>query len=145
MVDGTEDAPDAKNAADTTEFEAWKKQHGITQSIILLAMEWSLQQQYGVQNDAKGLWDQLKEDLKLKVKLNVWSLRDEMSAVGLSECDNVQEYALNIQSYVNQFHRCADTDSSSTVSGTMPKSEHTYYQIQGVPKDDDWRLHTQLI
>jgi hypothetical protein len=44
MVDGTEDAPDAKNAADATEFEPWKKQHGITQWIILLAMEWSLQQ-----------------------------------------------------------------------------------------------------
>jgi len=70
IVDGTEEAPDAK---DGTEFKAWKKQHGIAQSTILLAMERSLQQQYGVQKDAKVLWDQLEEDYKSKVKLNVWA------------------------------------------------------------------------
>jgi hypothetical protein len=105
-----------------------------------------LQQQYGVQKDAKALWDQLKEDYKSKVKLNVWARRDEMSAVRLSDCDNVQEYASKIQSYVNDFNLCADTDSSSsTGSGTMPKSEHTYYQMKGIPKDDDWRFFTQLM
>jgi hypothetical protein len=82
IVDGTEEAPDAK---DTTELKPWKKQHGIARSTILLAMERSLQQQYGVQKDAKGLWVQLKEDSKSNVKLNVWALRDEMSAVGLSD------------------------------------------------------------
>ena len=122
IVAGTEEAPDAK---DGTEFKAWKKQHGIARSTILLAMERSLQQQYGVQKDAKALWDQLKEDSKSKVKLNVWALRDEMSAVRLSDCENVQEYTSKIQSYVNDFNLCADTDSS-TGSGTMPKSEHTY-------------------
>jgi len=143
IVDGTEEAPDAKDA---TEFKAWKKQHGIAWSTILLAMERSLQQQYGVQKDAKALWDQLKEDYKSKVKLNVWALRDEMSAVRLSDCENVQEYASKIQSYVNDFNLCADTDSSSsTGSGTMPKSEHTYYLMKGVPKDDDWRFFTQLM
>jgi len=50
----------------------------------------SLQQQYGVEKDAKVLWDQLKEDCKIKVKLNVWALSDEMSAVKLSNCGNVQ-------------------------------------------------------
>jgi len=141
IVDGTEEAPDAK---DGTEFKAWKKQHGIARSTILLAMERSLQQQFGVQKDAKALWDQLKEDYKSKVKLNVWALRDEMSAVRLSDCENVQEYASKIQSYVNDFNLCADTDSS-TGSGTMPKSEHTYYLMKGVPKDDDWRFFTQLM
>jgi len=145
IVDGTEEAPDAKNAKDATEFKAWKKQHGIARSTILLAMERSLQQQYGVQKDAKALWDQLKEDYKSKVKLNVWALRDEMSAVRLSDCENVQEYASKIQSYVNDFNLCADTDSSSTGSGTMPKSEHTYYLMKGVPKDDDLRVFTQLM
>jgi len=62
IVDGTEEAPDAKNAKDATEFKAWKKQHRIAWLTILLVMERSLQQQYGVQNDAKALWDQLKED-----------------------------------------------------------------------------------
>jgi hypothetical protein len=143
IVDGTEEAPDAK---DGTEFKAWKKQHGIARSTILLAMERSLQQQYGVQKDAKALWDQLKEDYKSKVKLNVWALRDEMSAVRLSDCENVQEYASKIQSYVDDFNLCADTDtSSSTGSGTMPKSEHTYYLMKGIPKDDDWRFFTQLM
>jgi len=45
IVDGTEEAPDAM---DRTEFKVWKKQHGIAQSTILLTMERSLQQQYGV-------------------------------------------------------------------------------------------------
>jgi hypothetical protein len=44
IVDGTEEAPDAKDA---TEFKAWKKQHGIARLTILLGMERSLQQQYG--------------------------------------------------------------------------------------------------
>jgi len=45
---------------------------------------------------AKALWDQLKEDYKSKVKLNVWALLDEMSAVKLRDCENVQEFASKI-------------------------------------------------
>jgi len=138
IVDGTEEAPE-----DATELKSWKKQHGIARSTILLAMERSLQQQYGVQKNAKALWDQLREDYKSKVKLNVWALRDEMSAVKLSDCENVQEYSSKIQSYVNDFNLCADSDSST--GGTMPKSEHTYYLMKGVPKEDDWRFFTQLM
>jgi hypothetical protein len=122
IVDGTEEAPDA---TDATESKAWKKQHGIARSTILLAMERSLQQQYGVQKDPKALWDQLKKDYKSKVKLNVWALRDEMSAVKLRDCENVQEYASKIQGDVNDFNLCAYSDSA-TGSGTMPKSEHSY-------------------
>jgi len=92
IVDGSEQAPE-----DLTELKSWKKQHGIARSTILIAMERSLQQQYGVQEDAKALWDQLKEDNKLKVRLNVWALRDEMSALKLRNCENVQEYASMIQ------------------------------------------------
>ena len=135
IVDGTEEAPE-----DTTELRSWKKQHGIARSTILLAMERSLQQQYGVQKDSKALWDQLKEDYKSKVKLNVWALRDEMSAVKLSNCENVQQYASKIQGYVNDFNLCAEN-----LTGTMPKSEHSYSLIQGIPKDDDWRFFTQLM
>jgi hypothetical protein len=143
IVDGTEEAPDAK---DGTEFKAWQMQHGIARSTILLAIERSLQQQYCVQKDAKALWEQLKEDYKSKVKLNVSALRDEMSAVRLSDCENVQEYASKIQSYVNDFNLCADTDTSlSTGSGTMPRSEHIYFLLKGIPNEDDWRFFTQLM
>jgi len=135
IVDSTEEAPE-----DATELKSWKKQHGIAWSTILLAMERSLQQQYGGQKDAKALWDQLKEDYKSKVKLNVWALQDEMSAVKLRDCENVQEYSLKIQGHVNDFNLCADC---STGSGTMPKSEHSYSLMQGIPKDDDWRVFTQ--
>ena len=41
IADGTEDPPDSK---DVTEFKAWKMQHAIVRSTILLAMERSLQQ-----------------------------------------------------------------------------------------------------
>jgi hypothetical protein len=99
IVDGTEEAPE-----DTTELKSWKKQNGIAQSTILLAMERSLQQQYGVQKDAKALLDQLQKDIKLKVKLNVWALRNVMSAEMLSNCENVQEYTSKIQGYVNDFN-----------------------------------------
>jgi hypothetical protein len=71
IVDGTEEAPDAQGG---TRFKAWKKQHGVARSTILLTMERPSQQQYGVQKDAKVLWDQVKEDYKSKVKLNVWAL-----------------------------------------------------------------------
>jgi hypothetical protein len=27
----------------------------------------------------------------------------------------------------------------------MPKSEHTYYLMKGVPKDDDWRFFTHMM
>jgi hypothetical protein len=141
IVHGTEEALDVK---DGTEFKAWKRQHGIAPSTILLAIERSWQQQYGIQKDAKVLWDQLKEDYKSKVKLNVWALRDEMSAVRLSDCENVPEYTSKNQCYVNDFTLCADI-VSSTGSLTMPKSEHTNYLLKGVPKNTDWRFFTQLM
>jgi hypothetical protein len=105
-------------------------------------MEMSLQQQYGVQKNAEVLWDQLKEDYKSKVKLKVCTLRNERSAVKLSNCENVQEYASKIQGHVNDFNLCAD---SSTGSGPMPRSEHSYYLMQRIPKDADWRFITQLM
>jgi hypothetical protein len=94
IVDGTEEAPDVE---DRTEFQPWKKQHGIAQSTILLVMERPLPQHYGIQNDAKAMWDQLKENFKLNVKPNVWALQDEMSAVKWRDCENVQEYASKMQ------------------------------------------------
>jgi len=45
---------------------------------------------------------------------------------------------------VNGFNLCTDTNSS-TGSGTMWKSEHTYFLMKGVPKDDDWRFFSQLM
>jgi len=134
IVDGTEEALDAN---DGTEFEAWKKQHETAWLTILLAMERSLQPQHGIQKDAKTLWNQLKEDYKSKVKLNEWALRDEMLAVMLSDCKNVQEYASKIQEYVKSFNHWAESSTS-----TMPKCEHCYYLMQGLPKDDNWRFFT---
>jgi hypothetical protein len=46
---------------DVTELESWRKQHGIALLTILLAMERSLQQQYGIEKDAQASWNQLKE------------------------------------------------------------------------------------
>ena len=80
-----------------------------------------------------------------KVKLNVSALREEMSAVRLSDCEPVQKYASNIQSYVNDFNLCANSNHSSTGSGTMPKREHTDHLMNGVQKDEDWRLFAQLM
>jgi len=57
IVDGTEEAPE-----EATELKSRKEQQGIVRSTILLAMERSLQQQYGAQIDNKALWDQLKKD-----------------------------------------------------------------------------------
>jgi hypothetical protein len=91
-----------------------------------------LQQPCGVQKDGKALWDQLKEGCKSKVKLNVSALCDEMSAVKLSNCENVQEYTSKIQGYVNDFNLC---EESST--GTMPKSERSYYLMLSIPRDND--------
>ena len=70
----------------------------------------------------------------------MWALHDEMSAVKLSKCENVQEYTSKIQGYVIDFNLCAENST-----GTMLKSEHSYYLMQGIPKDDDWRFFTQLM
>ena len=67
-------------------------------------------------------------------------MQDEMSALEWRDCENVREYASNIQGYVNDFNLCAD---SST--GTRPKSKHSYFLVRGIPKDDDWRYFTQLM
>jgi len=136
-VEDPEEAPDPNNA---TEFIAWHEQYGITRLTILLMMERSMQQQYGVQKEAKALWDQWKEEYELMVKLNKWALRDEMSAVKLRDCEDLQEYASKPLGYVNNFDLCAE---SST--GTMPKSEHSYYLLQAIRKDVDWRFFAQLM
>jgi hypothetical protein len=122
IFDGTEQVPDLMNAKCATVFKTWKEQHRIVQPTILLAMERLLQQQYGFQNNTKALRDQVKEDYKLKGMLNVWALRDMMSAVNLRVCQNVQEYASKSQTYVNDVNLSTDTNSSSTGRGTMSKS-----------------------
>ena len=71
ILDSTEEAPDVK---DGTECKALKEHHRIAWSTIPLAMERSLQQQYGIQNDSKMLLDVPKEEYKSKVKSNVWAL-----------------------------------------------------------------------
>jgi hypothetical protein len=139
IVDHTEEAPE-----EATELKSWKTQHGIVWLNILQAMARSLEKQFGIQKDAKALCDRLKEDYKSKVKFNMWALHDEMSAVKLSNCKNVQEYTLRIQSYVNDYNLCANTNSL-TGSSTMPKCEHTFPLTKGVPNDDYWRLFTQLM
>jgi hypothetical protein len=139
IVDGTDVAP-----ANSTELKSWKKHHGIEGSTILLTTDRSFHQQYGVQKEAMELWDQLKKDYTSKLKLNVWALRNEMSAVKLRNCENIQQYTSKIQRNVNDFNCWANTDSS-TCSVTMPKSEHTYYLMKGVLKKDDWRLFPQLM
>jgi len=85
-------------------------------------------------------WDQKKEDYKSNVNLNVWAWRDEMLAVRFRDCENVQQYASRVQSDVNNFNLCADSSTSP-----MLKSEHSYYLMMGIRRDDDWRFFTQLM
>jgi hypothetical protein len=119
------------------EDAAWNRtvDHSPRYGAVIAAVVW-------LQKDAKTLWDQLKEDYKSKVKLNVWALQDKMSAVKLRHCENVQVYVSKIQGYVNDCNLCANR---STGSGTMPKSEHIYYLTKGVLNDDDWRFFTQMM
>jgi len=78
------------------------------------------------------VWSYQLQELESMVKLNVWALADEMSAVKLRDCKNVQEYALNIQAYVNDLNIFAESSISM-----RPKSEHSYYLMQGIAKDHD--------
>jgi len=41
---------------------------------------------------------------------------------------------------VNDFNLCVESSTD-----TMPKSKHSYYLMQGIPKGDDWRVFTQLM
>jgi len=74
------------------------------------------------------------------VKLNVWAVQDEMPAGMLRDCGNVQEYTSMIQGCVNNFNLCAENST-----GMMPMSGHSYYLMQGLPMDDDWRSFTKLM
>jgi hypothetical protein len=65
-----------------------------------------------------------------------------MSALKWNDCENVPDYPGMIQGYMNNLNFGADSATGSTM---MPKSEHTYYAMTGVPNDDIWRLFTQLI
>jgi hypothetical protein len=123
-----------------TEFKAWMNQHGIARLTILLAMKWSLHQQYGIQKDVKALWDLLEEDYKWKAKLSVWALQDEMSAANLRYCETVQEYASMIQGYENNFNPSVEYSTSM-----MPNSEESCYVMHGIPNNHDLRYFTQLI
>jgi hypothetical protein len=67
-------------------------------------------------------------------------LGDELSGVKWGHCENVQEYASKIQGHVNNFNLSAESATSM-----MPKSKHSYYLMQGIPKDADWTFFTQLI
>jgi hypothetical protein len=76
------------------------------------------------------------------VKFNVWSVHNEMPAVKFSNCQNVQKYASKIQEHMNYFNVCTEI---STGSSMMPNCEHSYFLIQGILKDDDWRFFTQVM
>lgn len=140
ILNDKEEAPDPKNR---TEYAERREQHRIVPSTVLLVTEWFLQPKlYGVQKDAQVLWDMLKEDSKSKMMMNVWDWQDTISAVRLSDCENVQEYSSKIQSNVRDFNLCTRANSSSTGSGKMLKSKHIYYLMKGVEMDNDWRYFT---
>jgi len=42
--------------------------------------------------------------------------------------------------YGNDFNLCAES-----LTSTMPKSEHSYFLVQGITKYHDWRFFTQLM
>jgi len=56
---------------------------------MILVMDSWLQKQYSKQSDGKVLWDQLKEKYKLKIKLHVCAIHNEMFMVRFSNCENV--------------------------------------------------------
>lgn len=68
-----------------------------------------------------------------------------MLAVRLGDCDNFQEYASKIHGNMNDYHLCAESDSSTERGGTKPKNELTCYMIKAISKDDDWRVFTELM
>lgn len=81
----------------------------------------------------------------MKVKLNEWAWRDEMSAVRLSDVENVQDHASEMQGYLDNFNLGANSDSLTGGGGTMVKREHTNYLMKGIRKDDDWRFFNQMM
>lgn len=77
------------------------------------------------------MWAQLKEDNKSKVTLTIKVQQDDISDMRLSDSKTVQEYALQIQGYMNNFDLSVGLDSSTGSGGTIPTSKHTYYVTKG--------------
>jgi hypothetical protein len=98
IVDGTDEAQ-----VNTPDLKRWKKQPRIARWIILPTMERSLQLQYGIPYGTQTLWNQLKEDNKSNMKLNVCALPVQITLVILGNCENMQQYTLKILRHVNDF------------------------------------------
>lgn len=68
-----------------------------------------------------------------------------MSASRVGDRKHVLKYLSKIESYVNDFNDCADTDGSYTCTYTMPNSKHIQYLMIGVLKDDHWRVFIEMM
>lgn len=125
-VNCTKESPDA---TDGTEFKSWNKQHAIARSTILLAMKRSLQEQYGVQKDAKALCDQLKEDYRIKCKAECVGCARRNACwdvEGLRECAGIHIDDPGVCEQLQPLRREFDGNDANEWAQLLPDAGFTY-------------------
>jgi len=63
--------------------------HGVARSTILLGMEPRIQAQYTVVKDVKTLWEKLASAYQLKLKLNIFEIREDRLCIKLQNCEGI--------------------------------------------------------
>jgi hypothetical protein len=78
--------------------------------------------------------------MKLKLKLNIFEIRDDLWSVKLEDCGDVNNYASRIDWNVKDYNLCpqqattntdADTNSAKTIA-KMSEQVHILYLLRGI-------------
>jgi hypothetical protein len=99
-IKGYDDKPEEPAANMTARKKAafidWINRHGVARSTILLGMEPKIQAEYAVIDDAKTLWEKRSSAYKLKLKLNIFEIREDRWGIELQDSGDVDNYASRI-------------------------------------------------
>jgi len=149
-------------AANTTttemaSFKDWMNRHGVARSTVLQGLQLRIQEEYMVVDNAKMLWERHASAYKLKSKLNIFKVREDLCNIQLQECGDVDKYASPIDGNVKDYALCtglstADTDADTDpAKSTSKMSEQEYIfnlygRSQGMTsRKSSWRiLWTQI-
>jgi hypothetical protein len=94
--DKPEDPAANMTARKKAAFIDWINRHGVARSTILLGMEPKIQAEHALVDDAKTHWEKRSSAYKLKLKLNIFEIRENRCSIELQDSGDVDNYASRI-------------------------------------------------
>jgi len=134
-------------------FKGGLNSHGVARSTILFGMEPRIHAEYTVVDDAKTPWEMLASANKSKLTLNIFEIREDLWSIKLQDCEDVDNYASQIDWKVKDYNLCAgpsttdtdaDTDTAKTIA-KMSEPEHIFYLLRGIPRNHEWKVFLELM